>query len=320
MIRPRSTVVALGALGAGALLLVACTGKTLSLGNGTGTAQSQLVSASDVSGTVTPCDTGSAHPNVCCAAGPNQASSCVVYPQAPFTQCESGTMTYPDPRSCCPLDGNGNCASPPPPPPLDAGSGSGGGSGCDYICPPGWYVPADPSSNECCQTNSDGSSQCTGGSAGGSGSSCTCACDPDSGVCPPCSCPEQPAPACPSCPPGWQTPQGGDPALCCTSDSNGDIECFSQAGPPGGSTIGAQDGGAPSSGSCSASASEDGAIGPCGCEEQTNGHTYDVNCDPGTNVCSCTVDNGAPVSTFADNGNTCGDANTLFTACGFPAQ
>jgi hypothetical protein len=317
MTAPRSTVVALGALGVSALVLAACSGGKLSLGNGTGTAQSQLVSASDVSGTVTPCNAGSAHPNVCCSAGPNQASSCVVYPQAPFTQCESGTMTYPDPRSCCPLDGNGNCAAPPPPP-LDAGTSSGGGSGCDYVCPPGWYL--DSASDGCCQTNSDGSSQCYGsGGTGTSGGGCACACDPDTGVCPPCNCPEQPAPACPSCPPGWQTPQGGDPALCCTTDSNGDIECFSQAGPPGGSTISSVDAGAPSSGSCSVSASSDGAIGPCSCEEQTNGHTYDVSCDPAANVCSCTVDNGAPVSSFADDGNTCGDANMLFTACGFPA-
>jgi hypothetical protein len=64
--------------------------------------------------------------------------------------------------------------------------------------------------------------------------------------------------------------------------------------------------------------STDGAVGPCGCQEQANGHTYDVNCDPGTNLCRCTVDNGATVESFPDDGNTCGDANTLFSACGFP--
>jgi hypothetical protein len=67
-------------------------------------------------------------------------------------------------------------------------------------------------------------------------------------------------------------------------------------------------------------ASIDGSIGPCGCQEDVNGHTYGVNCDPTSNVCSCTVDNGAAVSTFPDNGNTCGDPVSLFTSCGFPAQ
>jgi len=81
----------------------------------------------------------------------------------------------------------------------------------------------------------------------------------------------------------------------------------------------ASDGGTgPSSGSCSGSASTDGAVGPCSCQEQTGGHTYAVSCDPGTNLCSCTTDNGAPTSTFADNGNTCGDVAGLFTSCGFP--
>jgi hypothetical protein len=103
------------------------------------------------------------------------------------------------------------------------------------------------------------------------------------------------------------------------ADANGNIECFSQALPPGQSPPEAIDASTgPSSGGCSASASTDGAIGPCGCEEQTNGHSYAVNCDPGTNLCTCTVDNGAPSASFPDDGNTCGNMDGLFTSCGFP--
>jgi hypothetical protein len=90
---------------------------------------------------------------------------------------------------------------------------------------------------------------------------------------------------------------------------------------PPGQISGATDGGSgPISGGvgCSGSGSADGAIGPCSCQEQAGGHSYAVSCDPGTNLCSCTMDNGAPSSSFADNGNTCGDPTTLFTSCGFP--
>ena len=327
MLGPRSTVTALGAfpaLAASALLLVACTGKTLSLGNGTGSQQSQEVAPSAVSGSVSACSSGSAHPNACCSAGPNQASSCVTYPQAPFTQCESGTTTYPDPRTCCPLDGSGSCEATPPTA-LDAGSsssGSGGsgasGGGCSYACPPGWYAPDGNTDDGCCTTDSNGGSECMG-SGGSSGSSCVCACD-DSGVCPPCNCPEEPATTCAACPPGWQTPQGGDPTLCCTTDGSGVIECFSQAGSSTGVNEALDAGGGFTSGACSGTGSADGALGPCGCQESGNGHTYNVNCDPGTNTCTCTIDNGAPVATFSSNGNACTDSNMLFSSCGFPAQ
>jgi hypothetical protein len=329
-----------GTLCAGALVLAACTGKVLSLG--TNSTQAQEVAPSAVSGTVPACPAGAAHPNVCCTAGPNQAGSCVVYPGAPFTQCDTGTTTYPDPRSCCPLDGSGNCASPPP----SSSGGSGGsgsssggsaGGGCAYACPPGWYAPANASGNECCQTDSSGSTLCGasgGGAPGSSGSSggssgsgsggtcgvCACpACPDDGGACPPCDC--QPSAGCPtscgSCPPGWQAPQGA-PDLCCMTDSSGGIECFSQAVPPGQPPIATDAGPGPNPVGCSGSASTDGALGPCDCQEQAGGHTYDVSCDPGTNLCTCTVDNGGPSSSFADNGNTCGDSTALFTSCGFP--
>jgi hypothetical protein len=327
-----------GALCAGALVLAACSGKVLSLG--TNSTASQEVAPSAVSGSVAACADGSAHPNVCCTAGPNQAGSCVVYPQAPFTPCDPGATTYPDPRSCCSLDGSGTCSAPPAGgtsgggsagggSSVGSGGGGSGGTGCSYACPPGWYSP--DSSGTCCQTDSSGATTCTasgGVDFGGPAcsGSCTCpACPDDSGTCPPCSCPPPgscptPPTACGSCPPGWQSPQG-QPDLCCTTDANGVIECFSQAFPPGQGGSSSTDAGAgPSSGSCGASVSTDGAVGPCGCDEQTGGHTYSVNCDPGTNVCTCSTDNGAPTGSFPDDGNTCGDPATLFSSCGFPTN
>ena len=316
---------------AGALMLAACTGKVLSLG--TNSTQAQEVAPSAVGGSVPACSGGSAHPNVCCSAGPNQAGSCVTYPSAPFTQCDPGATTYPDPRSCCALDGSGNCSSPPSSGGSGSsggstGSGSGSGGSCAYACPPGSYSMSSSFGSECCTTDSNGGTACSGGgsaggssgasgSSGGCSGSCSCpACD-DGGVCPPCECPPttcQPT-TCGACPPGWQAPQGA-PDLCCATDSSGNIECFSQAVPPG--QIGsASDGGTgPSGGSCSVGASVDGAIGPCSCQEQTGGHTYAVSCDP--TVCTCTTDNGAPSSTFTVIGNTCSDPTTLFTSCGFP--
>jgi hypothetical protein len=114
------------------------------------------------------------------------------------------------------------------------------------------------------------------------------------------------------------------------TDPNGIIECFSQAGPPQPPSA---DGGinpppptpldagpAPAPVGCSGGGGgPDGALGSCGCQEQANGHTYAVNCDLSTNVCACTIDNGAPTTTFPDNGNTCSDYAALFASCGFPA-
>jgi hypothetical protein len=315
-------IASLGTLCAGTLVLAACAGKTLSLG--TNSTQSQEVAPSQVSGAVPPCGQGSAHPNVCCTAGPNQAGSCVVYPESPFTQCDSSATTYPDPRSCCPLDGSGTCSTPP----SSGGGSSGGGGGssggsCAYSCPPGWYTPAGAADGTCCQTDGQGNTACAGGGGGPGGGVCTgpCACpDCDSGNCPPCDCPPtacQTPPSCGACPPGWQTPQG-QPDLCCMTDPSGDIECFSQAGPGGGISETADAG--PSTGvACSGSGSADGAVGPCECSGQVNGHTYAVSCDSATNLCTCIVDDGAPTTSFPGNGDSCGQTSALFTACGFPA-
>jgi hypothetical protein len=343
------------ALGASALLLVACSGKVLSLG--TNSTQSALVSPNDVSGTPGACDANTAHPNVCCTAGPNEPASCVDYPSAPFTPCADGATTYPDPRTCCALDGSGACTAAPGSSggtpassssssggtigssssssggnptssssssggnPTSSSSSSGGGSSgggtCGAnVCPPGWYTPANASGNECCQTDASGATSCTASSGG-----CACpSCAPGQ-PCPPCDCGSPtPTPACPACPPGWQVPQG-DPSLCCTTDASGVIECFSQAGVSGGGggpePIDAGPGPNPG-GTCFGSASTDGAVGQCGCSEQSGGHSYEVDCDPATSLCSCVEDNGAPTASFPYDGHDCSDPTTLFTTCGFP--
>jgi hypothetical protein len=80
------------------------------------------------------------------------------------------------------------------------------------------------------------------------------------------------------------------------------------------------DAGAPTPIGCSGGGGgPDGALGSCGCQEQTNGHTYAFNCDPSTAVCACTVDNGAPVQSVPYNGGDCSNYAALFAACGFPA-
>jgi hypothetical protein len=236
-------VVTIGSLVAGVALLVSCTGK-LPLGTTSSTAQA--IDPALVSGPVSPCESGYAHPNVCCQGGPNEASACVVYPDEPFQSCQSGPglATFPDPRSCCPLDSpTGHCHQPP----SDGGPiGSGGGGvneagigvpGCFDVCSPGFFV-APGSVGTCCNKDVCYASAVAACSAP------VCACAAfidDAGIphdagctCPPTpACPtEPPKPACDNCPPTWQPPLG-EPGLCCKEDEpTGIIRCFSQAVPP----------------------------------------------------------------------------------------
>jgi hypothetical protein len=341
-LRPLAWLATLGSIGASTVLIAACSGK---VSNGSVKSTSQPVSVGDVSGTANPCPSGSAHPNVCCESGPNQATSCVVYPNAPFTQCTSGTTAYPDPRTCCPLDGNGQCAVPPPQSlPSDGGVASGGS--CVYPCPVGWYSPPDSSGSSssggagggvtCCETASDGSSSCVGSGGGTSGGGCTCACpscDSDGSCppCPPCNCPSQgpsPAPSCDACPPGWQTPQG-EPLLCCSEGPDGTISCFSQGVPPpppgdegdAGVTV-------PASCFGGGGGSEDGGtFTQCGCSETVGSTQYNVTCtsgDDGGGTCTCSTGTGSGGSTtgtvIPQPSTACDDVGALFSACGFPSS
>lgn len=334
-LRPLAWLATLGALGASATLVVACTGK---VSNGKVSSTAQPVSIGAISGTPAACASGSAHRNACCETGPNQAASCWVYPDAPFTQCPSGQTTYPDPSTCCPLDGNGACAAPPPPPPLDAGAPPP--DTCVYPCPVGWYEPSGPTpvtngsgggssggsvGVTCCETNPDGSGQCMGGGSAGSGCTCACpSCDPDSGTCPPCppcNCPSQPPPGpptCDQCPPGWQQPQG-DPLLCCETNPDGTIACFSQGVPPPPPGQPEDAGVAPASCFGGGGGSGDGAtFTQCGCSETVNGTNYTVTCtDPGA-TCTCSADSSGTTSSVPEPSTQCNDMAALFAACNFP--
>jgi len=155
------TLFAMSSFGASALLFVACGGQT-SGSSPTGTLQPVAVSA--ISGAITACKSGFAHPNVCCEAGPGKESACGVYPGAPFETCGTGRTTYPDPRSCCALDGSGSCEAPPTTP-INPTEPS-----CAYPCPPGQYnPPGEP--GVCCYADSSGviCSASGGGGVVGSG-------------------------------------------------------------------------------------------------------------------------------------------------------
>jgi hypothetical protein len=195
---PGSTVLAsFAALGVSVALLAACDAQKLSLGTNT---QFESLTPAEVTGTVSACGANAAHPNVCCTAGPNEETSCVAYPDAPFKPCPGNATAYPDPRSCCPLDGASPCT-----PVVDGGGlARSGAAVCNNACPPGWYVPVPPDSVgfECCESVGNWT-ECHGGPS--------------------------PSAPCPACPQGWQVPQGA-PERCCKSDPTGVIECFSQAG------------------------------------------------------------------------------------------
>jgi hypothetical protein len=241
MTRKRSRLALLvgsGSTCAAVLAFAACGGKDLSIGNDT-IALHPVDLATVFSSAPGVCEANFAHPNVCCQAGPGQAASCGDYPSSPFQACPPEQNTYPNPSLCCPLaspdDPSGCVASPPP-----TSGGQPGGSSCVYPCLPGWYEPQGQPGT-CCQT--------TGGNPGATvcEAQVTPACVEN---CPPCApepgdagfdaaacactetCPS--APACDPCPPGWQVPSGpgGGPGLCCQTQPNSVIDCFSQAVPP----------------------------------------------------------------------------------------
>jgi hypothetical protein len=101
----------------------------------------QPVSVSVLGGPVPACPAGQAHPNVCCSnTGPLQlAGTCVEYPQTPFLACSSlaiGSLIFPDPQTCCPLDGIGACSPAPKAPATQPGCYEGCGPGGAYVATP----------------------------------------------------------------------------------------------------------------------------------------------------------------------------------------
>jgi len=199
------------------------TDKSVSGMSGTGALNAQPVALPALPGDPATCSPGYAHPTVCCSAGPGLAAVCVGYPAAPFQMCDPGSFAYPDGRTCCPLDGNGECVNGSASP-VD---GSSAGE-CYYPCAPGGYSPsklASTNGTPLCSTenqNQDCEYCCYDTQAAGPvcvSNLCSC---PASG---PCAC----GPQCGSCPSGWDAPKAGQADLCCQTEQNGTTKCFSQA-------------------------------------------------------------------------------------------
>ncbi|MEO6574388.1 MAG: hypothetical protein ABIP89_11145 [Polyangiaceae bacterium] len=168
-------------------ILVACGGKTVSIGNN----QADLVKVDPTtfSAAITSCPTGFAHPNICCDGGKDTPSICGAYFDAPFRPCDAGWSTYPNANECCSLDDPSKCVAPTSSGGGGGGigGGNGGGTSCNWACPPGWWPegatqnetpPCDPSANggdcsnvgggtnsnsgSCCQLLSSGGTICQG--------------------------------------------------------------------------------------------------------------------------------------------------------------
>jgi len=171
------------------------------------------------------CETGFAHPNICCRASPTQATECADCPGAPFAACDNASLTFPDPGTCCSLaDGGCGEASVLSAPPMDSGLELN----CSYPCGPGGYSPHELQSlrQPVCSDLADGSLGI-----------CLYCCF-GSGECPTNTClggPTTPPTRCGSdncglCPVGWQAPARGQYDLCCQTDTAGVARCFSQSG------------------------------------------------------------------------------------------
>jgi hypothetical protein len=282
------------------------------------------VPLSVLSGAVPACPAGSAHPNVCCRSGPDEATVCSERAVSPFEPCDSASLTFPDPRTCCPLEGSGACA------PLSDGGEpgeAGSHSACSFPCGPDGYPPSKLSDD-------GGFSSCA--DIGPTGGSCVYCCE---GLgCPSnvCHCPAIPVnappdaascrcgPQCDACPAGWDS-SFGVPDLCCRTLAEG-RECFSQAG-----TI------EPlyTFATCPFSFGATG-VRSCNCSHRaSDGHVYRITCDASqTPPCVCVRDGqvtakldsfGCPSSGFATpmpGPASIGAQNaaiaSLNAACGFP--
>jgi hypothetical protein len=209
--------------GSGAAELPACNGNS---DLAKGCRERDLVKMAMTSGlvSVSTCAPGYAHPNICCKSGPMQPTACTQCAQTPFAPCDKGALTFPDPYSCCALDGGGCNVTKP-------GTTKNEGS-CTFPCGPGGYFPEalgdaaihfEPFCPDvdgslctyCCfdQKNNLGNSDpvCAGGNL------CTLEI---SGPC---------GPTCSSCPAGWDVPPHGQFDLCCRMGGDGKSQCFSQA-------------------------------------------------------------------------------------------
>lgn len=165
-----------------AIVLMACGGKTVSIGSET---QSDTITPSAVTVATSECSQGFEHSNICCTGGGNgDTPTCVAYPNEPFHPCDSGWTTYPNAATCCSLDDPATCAP-------SCGNGSTGNSGeceidpgqtpisisdggtyevdagvtstCESRCPPGYTGISPYDDKGCCRYDSaDGTGTCFG--------------------------------------------------------------------------------------------------------------------------------------------------------------
>lgn len=171
---------------------------------------------------VVACASGYAHPNVCCQAGPTEATVCTEVPSDPFSACDPHlALTFPDPRNCCPLDGEGSC--------LDVATDAATPTtpvSCESSCVVGQFPPPPswPIQN-CADDSSPGCSLCCNSAGCAAIGVCSCTASSPEGSTPTvCGC--ESTPSCGTCPGGWQT-RSGIPELCCrTTAAN---QCFSQS-------------------------------------------------------------------------------------------
>jgi hypothetical protein len=192
----------------------------------TGNLSTVPVVVASLTSSVTACPAGYAHASVCCRGGPEASTVCVEYPEAPFHQCDAQSLTFPNPRSCCPLDGSSACVQQPNPSTNPAASDSAGAS-CSYPCGPGGYPPAED------HEVAPGPAACTDVPAGQACRYCCVGPAPAECATNLANCGAQdtcqsPAPSpCGACPDGWRAPTG-IPDLCCRTTGTS-AECFSQA-------------------------------------------------------------------------------------------
>jgi hypothetical protein len=248
-----------------AIVLVACGGKTISIGSES-TAQTVVPSAVTVA--TSACSQGFEHGNICCTGGGNGSdSSCESWPDDPFHPCDSGWTTYPNAATCCSLDnpsdctgscgsgsvGNqGECQIGPTPITPDAGFTDAGipAENCETRCPPGYTGISPYDSKGCCRSNGDGSSECFGEVS----ATATSTPDEDAGL-PPILLPDggvydggvvdagtlpgdsidaglpTPTVACEfNCPDGWFVADAVE-GVCCNNTSSGGEECFAAVFP-----------------------------------------------------------------------------------------
>jgi hypothetical protein len=273
-----------------AIVLMACGGKTISIG---GETQSDTIVPSAVKVATSECSQGFEHSNICCTGGSNGSEpTCKSYPDDPFHPCDSGWTTYPNAATCCSLDDPSSCTA-------SCGNGSTGNSGeceippstvsvssdggyvidagasdttCESRCPPGYTGISPYNSNGCCQTDSSGAETCYGesvafadASAGRDDASVGPILLPDGGVydagesVPP-STGEVSACAF-ECPDGWFVADAIE-GVCCNNSANGTEECFAAVFPDDNGGSGSDSTTTPTTGVGDPTPTADAGVGP----------------------------------------------------------